>query len=276
MAIEVAVWNTQDSFSDGERMDMVLKQVFEADPDVAVFPEAHREGQTHLLGDACNLLEDIGGYTIATTSYNDQDGRADRHGLFMVAKRELVRDTRIIQMAGRTALMFEVAERDSQKTMDIFGVHLDDRHEKTRRQQACSLLAAMREGVPTVVAGDMNALHGQTDRARRIRPASVVTEFLPAKDPVPGVKQSKVSRMSSLLQRAVRMADGSTLRVLEEAGFEDADPEYRPTMPSKYPLLQLDHILYDKYVRTDPTAFMVHPHNPAADHRMVSALVEAK
>jgi endonuclease/exonuclease/phosphatase family metal-dependent hydrolase len=134
----------------------------------------------------------------------------------------------------------------------------------------------MGEGTPTVVAGDMNAMHGETAPAKLLRPARLVAERLPAKDPVPGEKQSKLSRAGSLGQRLVRMADGSTLRALQEAGFSDADPEFQPTMPSRYPFVQLDHIFRDRDVQTDPSTFTVYPHNPAADHRMVSVLVEAK
>jgi len=276
MATEVASWNLKDALSDAERVDDVLSWVETEQPDVAAFQEALREGYTQHLARAVGELASLG-YAASLVDYEDGDGRADRHMLMMIAKRERLAPVPYgsVRMAGRNALRMSLRDDQAGGTLvDVYGAHLDDRFASNRLCQARDL-TRNRRVVDTVLLLDGNNVHRNTAMARALRLAKPIAHLLPTANPDPDVKPPKLKRIGSLAQRMTGMADGRALQYLQEDlgvnGFVDADPCHQPTMPSKRPFLQLDHIMHDRMMRVDDGSFRVYPHNDLSDHRAISA-----
>lgn len=266
MAVEVMAWNVLDAFSDENRARGILQVVQEQRPDTAIFSEAWREGKDKLLD---NVLDDLdrGGYTVAYGLYEDNDGRQDRHGIIGIVRSELVADQKpqLISLGSRNAVHMPVVNRATggETVCDFFGVHLDDRSEQRRLDQAIRLIAVAHFSGQVVVGGDLNAMHRADPRAKALRFVRPIAKRMPTVEPRPDFKPPKLKRIGSLASRLTDMATGTTLGLFEEAGFRDTDMHRKPT---KGPF-NIDHIL----VR-GVAAFgqRTHDENPLSDHRAVS------
>ena len=170
-------------------------------------------------------------------NYGDTDGRKDRHQIAMFIKEDIPHIPATLSMTGRTALVAHLPGPG----VNFLAGHLDDRHESTRQRQ--SEVAIEWLGPHAVAALDANAMRRRDPRAFAFRVAGPLIRHLPAVDPQPGVKQPKLERIGSLLQRSAGMADGGTVALWEQNGYRDP-VGFAPTlMKGGRRVLSLDRIL---------------------------------
>jgi len=271
MSLDVLAWNVKDSFSDEARAAVVMDLIEAEQPDVAVFSEAYDESRDHLMS-ATQILFADKGYTTAYGSYDDDDGRKDRHGLLTIACQELEPLTKIVNLAGRSAMKLSVLDPISELLIDLYGVHLDDRSEQNRLVQAESLLELVDQETPAVIAGDLNNMHRQDRRALELRGLGLVSRLLPKPEhTTAGQKGFSLARMGGITGRLSAMASGITLKLLESADFVDADPSHAATWGARIPLAQLDHVMVRDLGVVD---FQVLPYYPVSDHRPIVAKLQ--
>lgn len=266
--LKVASHNLADALSNAEKIPAFLDSVKSLNPDVLVMPEAYAEDKITYLE---NVEESLGRgrYSFVHTLNQDSDGRQDRHGTAVLYKTSLdVRKAVAIRLATRNALQLHIADDESDQVVNLIGAHLDDRHEASRLSQVGVALAGVSTMHPSIFVGDLNAMN-KRDRKRLVpRLAYPFARLLPAKDPVPGEKITKLERLGSLSQRLGEMALGTTIELFISAGMEEVG-HYEPTMMLKgRPLFNLDHILSS---RMDAANFQVDTVGGLSDHCRISA-----
>ena len=170
-------------------------------------------------------------------------------------------------MAGRNAIYLPLIDHIIEKSIDVYGVHLNDRSEKSRLEQARSLIQHIGIDERVVVAGDFNASYRQDRLGRILRLTRPLFSLVPVIDYKPGIKPSKLHHYADRARRASQMAIGTTLKVFEAAGFEDADPDHRPTAGP----LNIDHIVVRDL---GVLKHQVIPKTAYSDHRAISATLE--
>lgn len=263
MAVEVMAWNVLDAFSDEARARGVLAVVARQRPDAAVFSEAYAEGKETLLDDVLDELTGHG-YAVVHGTYDDTDGRQDRHGIIGIVRNKILTSQKptLVNLDGRQAVRIPLADPESGEENDFIGVHLDDRSESGRLKQTTALLGLV--GEKAIIGGDFNALYKEDKTARVLRAARPIAKLLPAVDPRPDFRPPKLKRLGSLAGRLTDMAQGTTMQEFEAAGFQDADPSHQPT---KGPVC-IDHIVY-RGMRL--LSQRTHPASNMSDHRAVGA-----
>ncbi len=270
MAIEVFSMNARDCFSDEARARQLIDRVGELSPSVAVFPEAYTEGEEDLLDDVQEELSELG-YLVTYGHYDDADGRSDRHGILSVVRESLAvpgRSGQLVRTAGRNAVEQWLTDPETELTTHFVGVHLDDREESTRMAQARTLRG-------DIVAGDFNAMHPGQDKNPKMMVAHSIAMLtrmgiMPKATPQSIEEKFSLGKIGSLGYRLHGMGLGTTMANLA-ACYQDADPDFQPTMPASKPFAQLDHILVRPSY--DVTDFAVLPHNGESDHRGIMARV---
>jgi endonuclease/exonuclease/phosphatase family metal-dependent hydrolase len=275
VAVEFYTWNVRDAFGDPERTTQVTEKVLQAAPDIAYFAEAYKPGEAALELVRRSLHRFyVEGYTCLYTDYQDDDGRADTHGAYMIARQHIVRSMDRLDLGTRTSVQGAFTDPESGDDFNGYGVHFDDRTEQRRRGQADMLLKHHADnGGPAVVFGDFNSLHSDDPRARKLRKARSFVNLLPVIDPGEyhalsgAAKLAKApARIGSLGSRLVDMADGGTVRAFKDAVFIDADKQRQPTKGS----YQLDRIMatHEFVVENGVTVYEA---DDLSDHDAISA-----
>jgi len=262
--LEVAAWNVLDKINDPN----IYKNALGQETDIAVFPEAYAEGDK-LEQATIDYLRQDGRYELFEHPNGDDDGRKDRHVLLVAAKPELIASADSVLLASRYAIGLTLTDGTR-----FLGVHLDDRSEARRQEQATEALKWL--GSTAILAGDFNAMHDGF-KARTIRKAGRLVESQEAIPPDVKIEQNdlrsriaaKKGRFVSLGQRTVAMASGETMKLLAEADLHDADPTHASTMRKGPFSAQLDHILYRGNIRRTQTT-RVGQRDPS-DHNRVHA-----
>lgn len=288
MAVDVLSCNLLDAFSDESRARAVIDHVGRIDPDVAVFPEAHRPGEEQHLDNAQDDLTRLG-YDVLSAAYDDEDGRKDAHGLMMIARNRihLPDRARTLRLAGRTAFMMTVVDGQTEGEIDATGAHFDDRTPARRVRQAEDYTGSMDFERANLLAGDLNDIPAHLAMARLLRLLRPAFEQLPVIDPgetaeydglLPGRLYAILGRIGSLGTRLSGMARGEALAVLAQHGFQGTDRRHRPTMPDALPFAQLDHVMINGRLRTlghTVTSLRMPDGSRLTDHRAVTSRVEA-
>lgn len=111
------------------------------------------------------------------------------------------------------------------ESLRILGVHLDDRTETLRLQQAAQLIAMVESGeMPTMIMGDLNAMDRNSKFARFVR--SDIAQDIG--------KQFSSEKLRSVATRVGEMALGTTLDVFTKSGrLRDLDSNASPTVSAK-------------------------------------------
>lgn len=276
--VGILAWNVHDGFGDPKRQDGVVGVVGHMTNllwlDVGVFPEAFSPEQADVANHAVRSLEDMG-YVVKAVPNDDDDGRRDRHSTLMIAERRMCQNMEAIRLAGRSAIKGTL--RGGQ---EVYGVHGNDRRAEARARDMGVLLSHIRPGVPAAIAGDFNAMHYGDPRAWLYRAAGPLVRCLPEEEPRPEGSRSPIGRFGSLAIRLSGMANDNTLKMLRDAGYEDASLDnagsrYEPTMRRMGGLLaaQLDHIMVSdgvasKFFMTFP------PFRGLSDHQAIYAYLE--
>ncbi len=275
--IKIASWNICDGLTNPDAMPAVVERIKGLEADIVALPEAFNEaadtgdaGKAALLEEALSSFE-AEGYRVRSVLYNDTDGRKDRHG-FTMLNRESESEMHVVDLGNRRVLGAYVGGL----SLHVVGVHLDDRAEVTRLEQASNLVGSLDEDDHNVLMGDFNAMHHHDIRARLLRMTGPTVRLLPSVDPgeqAPNL--AKLRRIGSLSQRLAGMATGSALQYLHDVGYRDVDEQLRPT---KGPV-QLDHILtnFDELHRghyLNVGDYRVDESSAGeSDHRPISAVV---
>jgi endonuclease/exonuclease/phosphatase family metal-dependent hydrolase len=266
MAVEVFAWNVADGFSDQERSANILKVVQQQQPTAAVFSEAWHESEAHLLDDVLEAFEGLG-YAVTPILYEDAEERDDRHGILGIVRTEAVdKPSRSIRLASRSAIHLSMADPESDDPIDLFGVHLNDRNESSRLEQAHALLEIIGDSSPAVVGGDFNAMHRRGVWPQVLAVTAPLLHPIPEINYAPDYTPPKVHHILDGLRRASEMACGSTLQAFADVDFRDAHPQHRPTML----MFNVDHILARGLQVIDR---QIHAKTPDSDHQAISAVL---
>jgi endonuclease/exonuclease/phosphatase family metal-dependent hydrolase len=168
-------------------------------------------------------------------------------------------------MIGRSAIYLPIIDRVRDENIDIYGVHLNDRNEASRVQEATSLLDMIgNDNDKVIVGGDFNATYRKDALGRILRVAIPLFRSVPVIDYKPGHKPPKLHHLADMTRRASQMAIGTTLELFEAANFEDADPDHRPTAGP----FNIDHLLGRNVKFFDHEVL---PKTPYSDHHAISA-----
>ena len=253
--------------------ERILKEIEGLNADVLFLPEAFdtaRPIETRILAALDKL-----GYTKFEAPYDDIGGRRyaatiDPH--MMLLSRIPLRSSKIVRLGGsRNALLTQIAEPETGKSLRVICVHLDDRSEANRIKQVNDLVPLINSsGSPTIVMGDFNAMHKESLPARALRTslAQGVVQYWPH------------TRSKDIMCRLSEMAIGDTMsRILGQTNLKDVDLKMRPTttpkmrgqewMPS-IRMVQIDHVLVSPDVKA---AHFEIGSDGGSDHRAVWAII---
>jgi len=250
--LKILAQNALDAFSDPKTTDEYVALIEHLQPDVAIFPEAYDADRTETVVVAIQQLKSLG-YEVLHGLYDDKDGRKDRHGTILLVRQGLQaadKPSGLLWIGLRNAIQAWVVDPDTQHTVHVVGVHLNDRSEAKRQAELDDLLGKIiKPDEPTIIAGDLNAIYRQDAKgfvvsAARFINLLVRAHLFPAPEPVVATHSKKnLGRVGSLSKRMSEIASGKTLARLQAAGLTDADPTHMRTYPAARPVVQLDHIM---------------------------------
>lgn len=258
MAITVTAWNVYNAFSDPRRGEIAYQRIEKISPDVGLFDEAYdidAPQKEELVESFSERFKKIG-FQVLHSPYADPDHYGMEHGIMAICRPPVKMS--VVRIESRDSIEMDVTDPDTGKDLHIIGVHFDHRYEDRRVAQARTIISRIIKGGPVVVGGDLNAMHGELFKSKVLR--NVTTKFVVLKIPNNFVRTH--------LNDFTNMADGTALKLLEDAGLTDADPKSKSTMLSWLPLGQLDHFMKSPDVNT--SNFKRHSYSRASDHRAIS------
>lgn len=289
--IVVGAWNIKDAFSDPDRAGAIINDLTErgGGVSVAVLSEAYDPRREDLLEDVCRTFDSRGYTAIDVRQEVPEYGlhQKDPHGLMVVARQEFVRRTQRIQLASRYAIQVTLHDASSGREYDLLGYHGQDISEKLRIEMVRALLGHVateggRIAKPTILAGDANVMPRNLPVAPVLRAAHPFTYLFPYRAPDPEHPPKTPAeiflRMVSLGRRVTDMARGTSLEMLEAAGFGDTNEHNIPTMSERGLAIPIDRIMRSPHFHC--VSFEVSDRNaaeeygvykPAADHRQIRA-----
>ena len=263
MEVRTVLLNARSSFHDPDiRSELVEELKWGIDADIALFTEAYDadQGQSDEVLAAVEQLESEG-YNVTRTSNNDSDGRLDMRAMMAVSRFPMTSE--VLNLGSRNALQLHIdlPNEAGAEQLDVFGFHGDDRSPATRVAQTRALLGSVDEAIPTLMLAQMNATHGDSRKDRLLhRTGPKVARLLGTIDPgeyskLSGAGKLKAlpGRVGSLSLRVSGQVDGEPVRMLESAGFQDADPEREVTISSLMGAvaMQVDYALLSRHFSLD-------------------------
>ena len=180
--VKLLAWNICDGFSDMQRAEGIVNIIEDQQPDVAFFSEAYKEGDEEHLEAVLDRFR-ILGYAALHEYYNDDDGRRDRHGLLAISR---VGGLAVQRMRSRNGAHIVAHDEETGSSINIYGVHLDDRRERGRLWQTHTLREQIENTESkneNIIMGDFNAMHGDDSRARLFRRLKSIWELVPSVEP---------------------------------------------------------------------------------------------
>lgn len=268
MAVDILAWNLADGLSDKDRATGIVKVVEAQQPTAAVFSEAWQQGEEKVLDGVLKEFQDFG-YEVIAVPYEDTEARDDRHGMLGLVRTEAFNASRPsgpISMLSRSAIHLSMIDPKSNIPFDFFGVHLNDRNEDSRLEQAHALLDIAGDVDPVIIGGDFNAMYRRGAWPRTLHLIGPLFQPVPEINYAPGYKPPRLHFVGDVFRRAGEMAEGTTLSTFREAGFWDTHPKHRPTIGP----FNLDHILVRDLRVIDQ---QTHPKTPHSDHHAISAVL---
>ena len=271
--IIISSWNVEGHLSDLARKGrggtkQIVDEIKNIRADIFVLLEAHSNKSIKKLPSYREFLNM--GYSVYDVEYDDDlDSRTDTyaHRLSMLFLCKYPISKIEIHKLGKLRNCFvAIVNVGSNKQLRVIGIHLDDRSEETRLEQAYDLTGIINSSsIPTVLLGDFNAMHGE--------------DFWPSK-----LMQTKLSKTASnfifpkLSKRVIEMAEGKTLKFIESnTDLTEADASHQATITPKnrnykflpsVPLIQIDHIFVSKGVKINK--YLV-TKDSGSDHRAIVA-----
>jgi endonuclease/exonuclease/phosphatase family metal-dependent hydrolase len=263
--MDIASWNVARGLSDKERSPQIKRGLETLDADIIVLSEAYDVSGKPFQNDFAEEL----GYRSFSTEYEDQQPHPSDKQFITVLSR-VAMNASVIRLATRNAIQLNFDGKDG-ANQQLIGVHFDDRNAQIRNLMAYSIAESINPSTSTLVVGDLNSMHEDDWRARII--GSPLSREVAHSIPVLGTEGSKVKldRIRSILTRLTEMADGKTQEILTEAGFQETDPTYRPTLLlGSFAIAQLDHILHTANLKSQN--FQTY-RLAGSDHKAISATI---
>ncbi len=279
--MKIATWNVEGRLSRFAQESMrgspeqIIREIERLDADVLFLPEAFdksRPVEDHIL----SMIDELE-YAKFEASYDDIGDRqyaATINPHMMLLSRVPLQSSKIVRLGGsRNAVLAQVDEPQTGKSLRIICVHLDDRSETNRIKQVNDLVPLIKSSnVPTIVMGDFNAMHKESLSARVLR------TFLVKR----AVRHWPHARSKDIMHRLLEMATGDTMsRILGQTKLIDIDSKMRPTttpkmrgqewMPSVR-MVQIDHMFVSPDVKA---AHFEIGRDGGSDHRAISVALEA-
>lgn len=223
--VACGAWNIKGGFGDEAHTLVLMEQLKQLDVDVWVLSEAFDATGEFVAADE-----------IVAQGYEpkvivDRDETDPRSNRMLVMLSRIACTGSKVRLGERNAASLHFSEIG----LHVIGAHFDDRSELARLSSSHALANQIDLDNPFILAGDLNAMHGQDRIARllRQRASQAITEHLPH------------TRLQNIATRLVGMADGRTMQYLADSGLADADPKHQATLtPYGLPVAQLDHIMY--------------------------------
>lgn len=272
MNLRVVTWNAEGMFVTGSKTrradrHQALHVVRRLDADIVFVPEF---GNVDDVEPATITALHALGYQVILYSYA-QTELPGSYGAALFTRLPLVSHTlHHFANTGRTFIEAYIKPDAASSALRIVGLHLDDRSEALRLEQAAQatgVVSKSHEG-ETIVLGDFNAMHKHSRFARVAR--SAITARL-----TKAVSHGLVRSMSG---RVSEMAIGSTIEyLLAHTNLHDLDGKHRRTISAKQAglewapalrLAKIDWILGSPGVASQ--GYRVHK-DVGSDHRPVIA-----
>jgi endonuclease/exonuclease/phosphatase family metal-dependent hydrolase len=261
MSVKVMGWNLEEGLALEEQSPRIVEAVIAADADVVCLSDAYwlhnpARDANGVIAEAAKQRLRSEGYELLEVEYKDAHQTHHEHYLLGLSRLPVHQST-IVRLGSRNGLHVSVEDPDQRVPVQLFGLHFDDGSESSRARQVADLLECVDEDQPTALIGDFNAMHGEDLRSRVLRWR--ISERLIHKVPH--------AHLRSLGTRLIEMASGYTLQQLEAAGFRDVDDKHRLTIPSRFPVWDLDHCFVNQHLAGRD--FRAKAHGGVSDHRAI-------
>lgn len=270
MRAKILSWNAEGAFVLGSKTrravpEQAIETLEKLETDIAVIPEF---GDYERIDPV--VLQKLGeiGYDITLADYADGTGMS----MALLSRLPVLNKIEARFADLRSMPTVDVCDNRGEE-LRIVGVHLDDAREENRLRQAADLvefLAGSR--VPTVVAGDFNAMDSKTWFARLCRTGLV--ESVRSSDPE--------RKFGYVAQRLSEMALGTTIDYLREnTSLKNCDPhQIQPTISARqrgfewlpsWRLAKIDWTFCSPALH--PSNYQVHP-DAGSDHRPITFTID--
>jgi endonuclease/exonuclease/phosphatase family metal-dependent hydrolase len=273
LMIELMAWNLHEGLALAERSPQIVEAIKQQEADVVMLSDVYwLDNPLHGADGAVaeTALDSLGeeGYQAFRAEYAD-DHEWQRHYMILLS-RIAVQNSTTLRLGHRNGIGVMLQDPASKRALHTVGAHFDDRTEALRQGQVAALLEHIDVAEPTVLIGDLNALHGEDSLSKLI--CNPLLQLLAR-----GAMNARYFRQGNEEKRAIvprlrEMASGTTFDVLEAAGLRDIDLLHRPTMPSGRPLFHLDRCFVSRDVRL-LRDFSVVPRTNLSDHRAITVTV---
>lgn len=234
--------NTTNAFNEGDpRIEEQFRRLVAANPDAGFLSEAYlcqNASDDYLQNVVLKRFNDLG-YKAVVFDYSE-DGRPDRHGGIMFARREMYRSHTAVELQGRDdrrALQMTLCSLSGEE-FNVVGLHANDKHGQ-RVAETEELLHTVRKlsaDTPLVVLGDLNSdarknilkwgFRAAGEAASRIGPLARM-----AAEQESGRRTSQSRRIASLAIRSFFQMSGDTIQRLlgSDLRLENANTRHQLT-----------------------------------------------
>jgi len=278
VSIRIASWNIEGRLSPYATHgrgtpDKIVDEIERLDADVVILPEAYDKSigiNARIEGRIANIgyehiydVEYQSGGPVRTYS------AVDEPYLRIMSKLAFNRTETIRPGDLRNMPVVTVTDPDTGKMVQIVGVHFEDRSEALRLREVGDLVElANSSKTELIIQGDMNAMYGQSSRARFMRSGFMkqVSQVIPS------------DVLSDIVSRASDMATGTTLDTFaSKTALTDADPRHQYTATPRLrgseffpsiPFIDLDHSLHSPGIVVKD--FGVGRRDSGSDHRPIT------
>lgn len=224
--LRVVTWNAEGMFVEGSKTRRALPHdaltvLRQLDADIIVVPEFGNLGK---LRDEIAVAIHALGYQLALAPYDDV--RAKGVGIAILSRLPVVleRQHRLTE-TNRSCLEIH-CRGGAGEILRIVGVHLDDRSEEIRMSQiqAVTDIINTHQSMPTLLLGDLNAMHYDSRFARMVRSTVAGTV----------ARHLHHELLSSIATRVHEMGYGTTIRYIDEhTSLRDLDTKHRRTISAR-------------------------------------------
>ncbi|MFZ1258250.1 MAG: endonuclease/exonuclease/phosphatase family protein [Candidatus Saccharimonas sp.] len=273
--LTIATWNAEGMFVSGTKTRRgtphdAVAVVARINADIVVIPEFGL--YQRLLPEIEQLLK-AQGYYISLMPYKDK--RAPGFSLAVLSRLPIRRVHTHTLTEGSDNALELYCDTQVGQLLRVIAVHLDFESEARRLKQVKVLaqIISIDKYTPTLVLGDMNAMHKE-DRFARLMRHDVVRRL---------AKYVPHHQLASILGMVQQMAQGTTIEALVDTqSLMNLDPRHTPTISAKQrnfewmphvALAKIDWIFGTKQFRT--LSYQVLP-DVGSDHRPVVAALEYK
>lgn len=216
MSIKVAAWNVAKGLGNGNEA-RIYEGIKQLDAEIVVLSEAYATDASnpneHVIDKISDFAMDNGYEFVVETGYNDEGSvneELQREQYLVVLGRHALKGAGLIRLDNRSAIGLTLLDNQTDVEIQAVAAHFRDENEQLRQDMAQSLTALVDTTKPTLLIGDLNAMHRNSNHARLVRSPiirglSKLTNLHP--------------RAKSLSGRLIEMADGGHYGLFEGSWF---------------------------------------------------------